>query len=55
MEFPDKSDDILPLYRPDILPLHGPQEGATRDVLAGRPGDARIDYLGRVPLFQRLH
>jgi len=51
MEFPRKSDDILPLYRPDILPLHGPQEADTRDVLAARSSDARIDHLRRVPLF----
>jgi CRP-like cAMP-binding protein len=51
MEFPNKSDDILPLYRPDILPLHGPKEADTRDVLAVRSSDARIDHLRRVPLF----
>jgi CRP-like cAMP-binding protein len=51
MEFPNKSDDILPLYRPDILPLHGPTEADTRDVLAVRSSDARIDHLRRVPLF----
>ena len=51
MEFPYKSDDILPLYRPDILPLHGPKEADTRDVLAVRSSDARIDHLRRVPLF----
>jgi len=51
MEFPYKSDDILPLYRPDILPLHGSKEVDTRDVLAVRSSDARIDHLRRVPLF----
>ena len=47
----DKSDDILPLYRPDLLPVHRPDEANTREVLAGRSGDARIEHLRRVPLF----
>lgn len=51
MEFPHKSDDILPLYRPDILPLHSPKEGDTSDAVAVRSGDARLDHLRRVPLF----
>ena len=47
----DKSDDILASYRPDILPLHSPEEADTRDARAARSGDARIDHLRRVPLF----
>jgi len=51
MEFPHKSDDILHLYRPDLLPLPSPEEGDTTDTLAVASGDARIDHLRRVPLF----
>jgi CRP-like cAMP-binding protein len=47
----DKSDNILPLYRPDILPLHSPGEADTSDAPARRSGDARIDHLRRVSLF----
>jgi len=47
----DKSDDIFALYRPDILPLHSPEEADTRDARAVGSGDARIDHLRRVPLF----
>jgi len=47
----DKSDDILASYRPDILPLHSPEEADTRDARAVSSGDARIDHLRRVPLF----
>src|SRR5262249_40152752 len=49
MELPDRSDDIF--YRPDILPLHGPDEAGTTDVAARSSSDARIDHLRRVPLF----
>ena len=51
MEFPHKSDDILPLYRPDILPLHSPKEADPSAALPMHSGDARIDHLRRVPLF----
>jgi CRP-like cAMP-binding protein len=51
MEFPPESDNILPLYRPDILPLHAPEEADTLETPAGRSGDARMDHLRRVPLF----
>lgn len=51
MEFPDKSDSILHLYRPDLLPLHRAEEGDTTDTLAGASVDARIDHLRRVSLF----
>ncbi len=51
MEFPHKPDDSLPLYRPDILPVHGPEGAETSDVRAARSGDARIDHLRRVSLF----
>ena len=51
MEFPNRSDDILPLYRPDILPLHSPEGADPSADLAMHSGDARIDHLRRVPLF----
>lgn len=51
MESHDQSDDMLALYRPDILPVHSPQEADTRDVRAARSGDTRIEHLRRVPLF----
>jgi hypothetical protein len=51
MGFPNKSDDILPLYRPDILPLRSPKEADPSAALAAHSGDARIDHLRRVPLF----
>jgi CRP-like cAMP-binding protein len=51
MEFPPESDDILRSYRPDMLPIRGPEEADTREARAGRSGDARIDHLRRVPLF----
>jgi CRP/FNR family transcriptional regulator, cyclic AMP receptor protein len=47
----DKPDEILALYRPDILPVPSPEGADTSDAHAGRPGDARIDHLRRVPLF----
>ena len=47
----DKSDDILPLSRPDILPVHRPDEAATTGAFSGRSGDARVEHLRRVPLF----
>jgi len=50
MESPDRSDDILPLYRPDILPVRGPEEAA-HDELEWRSTDARINHLRRVSLF----
>jgi CRP/FNR family transcriptional regulator/CRP/FNR family cyclic AMP-dependent transcriptional regulator len=49
--FPREPDDILPLYRPDILPLHGPVDADTSEPLLMRPGDARIEHLRRVSLF----
>ncbi len=51
MEFPHKPDDTLPLYRPDILPVHGPEGADPSDTRAVRSGDARIDHLRRVSLF----
>ena len=51
MGFPHEPDDILPLYRPDILPLHSPKEADPGEALMVRPGDARIDHLRRVSLF----
>jgi CRP-like cAMP-binding protein len=42
----ERPDDILGGYRPDMLPLHG-SEGDT----SGPSGDARIEHLRRVPLF----
>lgn len=51
MESPDQPDDMLTLYRPDILPVPGPQETDTRDVRVARSGDPRIEHLRRVPLF----
>jgi CRP/FNR family cyclic AMP-dependent transcriptional regulator len=44
-------DDILSLYRPDILPVRGPQDAVTREVPAAQSVDARIEYLRRVSLF----
>jgi hypothetical protein len=51
MELPDRADDLLPLYRPDILPLRGPEEAGRSDLAAWSSSDARIDHLRRVPLF----
>jgi CRP-like cAMP-binding protein len=51
VEFPPESDDILRSYRPDMLPIRGPEEADTLEARAGRSGDARIDHLRRVPLF----
>jgi hypothetical protein len=50
MVFPDGSGDVLRLYRPVILPVHGPKDAETRDVLELRSVDARISHLRRVPL-----
>jgi CRP-like cAMP-binding protein len=44
-------DDILSLYRPDILPVRGPQEGGPGEIPAVRSVDARVEHLLRVPLF----
>ena len=52
MEGPDRADDILPLYRPDILPaIRGPEEAGGSDLAAWSSSDARIDHLRRVSLF----
>src|SRR5262245_286545 len=51
MEFSRKSDDALPLYRPDILPVHNPREADPSDPRPARSGDATIDHLSRVSLF----
>jgi CRP/FNR family transcriptional regulator/CRP/FNR family cyclic AMP-dependent transcriptional regulator len=51
MEVPDRSDDILPLYRPDILPLRSPGETDPSEVLAAPAADARVEHLRRVQLF----
>jgi CRP-like cAMP-binding protein len=48
---PPESDNILPLYRPEILPVRGPEEADTLELRGGHSGDARIDHLRRVPLF----
>ena len=45
MVFPDGSGDVLRLYRPDILPVHGPKDAETRDVFELRSVDARISHL----------
>jgi CRP/FNR family transcriptional regulator, cyclic AMP receptor protein len=44
-------DDILSLYRPDILPVRTPQEAGAGDVPAARSVDAKAEHLRRVPLF----
>lgn len=44
-------DDILPLYRPDILPLPSPTGADTSDAVDVPSGDARIVHLRRVTLF----
>jgi len=44
-------EDMLSLYRPDILPVRGPQETGHEAVPAARSLDARIEYLRRVSLF----
>jgi CRP-like cAMP-binding protein len=51
MESPDKPDDILSLYRPDILPPHTPLRADIRDAGVGHSVDTRIEHLRRVPLF----
>jgi CRP-like cAMP-binding protein len=51
MESPDKPDDILSFYRPDILPPHTPPRADIRDAGAGHSVDTRIEHLRRVPLF----
>src|SRR5262245_1879621 len=51
MEPRDRSDDSLPLYRPDILPVHNPEGVRPRDVSEASSHDARIRHLQRVPLF----
>jgi len=51
MEHPDRADDMLPLCRPDILPLRVPEEAGTSDLAAWSSSDARINHLRRVPLF----
>jgi CRP/FNR family transcriptional regulator/CRP/FNR family cyclic AMP-dependent transcriptional regulator len=51
MVCPDGWGDVLRLYRADILPVHGPKDAETRDVLELRSVDARIGHLRRVPLF----
>ena len=50
MAFPNESGDILPFYRPDMLPRPGPDEGEN-EPRAGHPADARIEHLRRVSLF----
>jgi CRP-like cAMP-binding protein len=50
MDFPRGPDDMLPLYRPDILPPPG-SRSETREVLEAGSADARINHLRRVPLF----
>src|SRR6185503_5347321 len=44
-------DDMLSLYRPDILPVRGHQEAGVSGFPAARSTDARIEHLRRVPLF----
>lgn len=50
MDVPPEPDNILPLYRPDIFPVRPPADADTPEV-RGRSGDARIDHLRRVSLF----
>src|SRR5919108_4398908 len=47
----DPSDEVFRLYRPDIVPLHRPDEAGTTAAAAWPSDDARIDHLRRVPLF----
>ena len=47
MVFPDGSGDVLRLYRPDILPVHGPKDAETRDVLELRSGAERSETCWR--------
>jgi CRP-like cAMP-binding protein len=49
-DFADRPDDVLPLYRPDIL-LRGHDEAGTRDIAEWPSNDARIVHLRSVPLF----
>jgi CRP-like cAMP-binding protein len=51
MESADKPDEILSLYRPDILPLQSPAEADPHEASAVRSSDVRIVHLRRVPLF----
>jgi CRP-like cAMP-binding protein len=51
MDSPDKPDDILSMYRPEILPPPTPRAD-TYDAGAVHSGDARMEHLRRVPLFR---
>jgi CRP-like cAMP-binding protein len=51
MEPHNEPDDILSLYRPDILLSPKPESPDVPDASPGRSADARIEHLGRVPLF----
>ena len=51
MGFPRESDHLLPLHRPDVLPLRGPTQADARDVVEGPSDDPRIEHLRRVSLF----
>ena len=50
MEPRNEPDDILSLYRPDILLTPKPESGDV-DVPPARSADARMEHLRRVPLF----
>ena len=47
---PPEPDDILPLYRPELMPVHEPKATGA-DLPPERSADARIEHLRRVPLF----
>ena len=51
MDSSNDPDDILSLYRPDILPPPIPERPDIHDARAVPASDARIEHLRRVPLF----
>jgi CRP/FNR family transcriptional regulator, cyclic AMP receptor protein len=51
MASPDKPDDFLAMYRPDILPLSSPDKADVVDAQAVPSTDPRIEHLRRVSLF----
>lgn len=51
-DFPHRPDDLLPLGRPDILPVPGLDTAASApELITPPPTDSRIEHLRRVPLF----
>jgi CRP-like cAMP-binding protein len=51
MEPHNEPDDILSLYRPDILLSPKPDSADVHDAAPARSTDARMEHLRRVPLF----